>query len=315
MSVPKILLLGLGELGSSLFSHLASLPSIHLTIGTHDPSKHASLLSSHPTVSHIAIDLTSPSTSLAKTFAAYDVLISATGFSSTPDSVMKLAHEVLEAGKIRQAQGKGKLWFFPWQWGVDYDVTGDGEGLMPLFGQQKAARDFLREKAEQSGVCWTIVSTGIFMSFLFEDFWGIVDRSREDNGKIVVRCLKDWKHRVTVTDVDDIGRVVARVLSGHVEAENRILYVAGDTVSYEELADIVGRASRKEIDKEEWSIPHLDTELKADPENRLKKYRLVFAREGVWWDKEKTVNHQLGMSMADVETYARKLFRNKDSSQ
>jgi len=73
-------------------------------------------------------------------------------------------------------------------------------------------------------------------------------------------------------------------------------------------AVLVGHVSGKEIDKEEWSIPHLDAELKADPENGIKRYRLVFARDGVWWDKEKTVDRQLGMNMVDVETYVRRLF-------
>ncbi|CAA9956701.1 NmrA domain containing protein [Pyrenophora teres f. maculata] len=310
MSTTKILLLGLGELGSAFLSHLITLPFTHLTVGTPNPSKHASLLASYPTVSHRAIDLAAPSDSLTKTFAAFDILIIATGFSSNIDSVTKLANEVLEAGKIRQAHRKSKLWFFPWQWGVDYDITGDAEGKMPLFGKQKAVRDLLRERAEESGVDWTIVSTGIFMSFLFEDFWGIVDRSREDDGRIVVRCLKNWEHKVTVTDVDDIGRMLAKIVARHVEANNRILYIAGDTVSYQELADVVGRVNGKEIGREEWSIPQLEAELKADPDNQIKKYRLVFARDGVWWDKEKTVNHQLGISMVDVETHARKLFGN-----
>ncbi|RMZ74474.1 hypothetical protein GMOD_00003519 [Pyrenophora seminiperda CCB06] len=315
MSTTNILLIGFGELGSALFSHLLTLPSTQITLGTPNSSKYASLLSSHPNVSHLTVDLTSPSTFLAKTLAAYDILISATGYSSTSDSVTRLAQEVLEAGKIRQAQEKGKLWFFPWQWGVDYDITGDVEGVMPLFGYQKAVRDLLREKAEESGVCWTIVSVGIFMSLLFEDYWGIVERSREDNRNIVVRCLGNWEHKVTATDVDDMGRVLARILAGQVEAKNRVLYVAGDTMSYGELADVVGRVSGKEIDKEEWSIPHLDAELRADPENKIKRYQLVFAKNGVWWDKEKTVNYQLGMSMVDVETYARKLFRTRGTDE
>ncbi|EDU41126.1 NmrA multi-domain protein [Pyrenophora tritici-repentis] len=315
MPTTKIILLGLGELGSAFLPHLIPLPSTHLTVGTPNPSKHASLLASYPTVSYLAIDLTTPSDSLAKAFAAFDILITATGFSSNIDSVTKLTNEVLQAGKIRQAQGKSKIWFFPWQWGVDYDVTGDVEGKMPLFGKQKAVRDLLRERAEESGVCWTIVSTGIFMSFLFEGSWGIIDRSREDRGKIVVRCLKNWEHKVTVTDVDDIGRVLAKIVAKHVEAENCILYIAGDTVSYQELADVIGHVSGKEIGREKWSIPYLEAELKADPDHQIKKYRLVFARDSVYWDKEKTANHELVMSMVDVETYARKLFGNKGSSQ
>lgn len=179
---------------------------------------------------------------------------------------------------------------------------------MPLFGEQKAVRELLREKAEESGVCWTVLSTGIFMSFLFEPFWGVVDRIAEQEKVLTVRCLGEWGHGVTVTDVGDIGRVIRKILAGDVEAENRVLYAAGDSVRYGELADIVERVTGCEVVKEAWSVEHLQEELKKDPNDGIKKYRLVFSGDGVFWQKEKTVNHQLGMKMIGVETYAKELF-------
>lgn len=181
---------------------------------------------------------------------------------------------------------------------------------MPLFGEQKSVRDLLRAEAERSNVAWTVVSTGIFMSFLFEPFWGIVGREKEAIGVVTVRCLRDWEHGVTVTDVGDIGRVLARVLAGDVEGENRVLYVAGDSVRYGRLADIVEEVvgSGCRVVRESWSVDYLREELRKDPDDGIKKYRLVFAGDGVYWDKEMTVNCQLGMDMKDVETFARKLF-------
>lgn len=196
---------------------------------------------------------------------------------------------------------------------MDYDVTLDGNGLMPLFGEQKAVRDLLRSEAEKSGVHWTVVSTGIFMSFLFEPFWGIVDRRRRKEGgcveeEVVVRCLRDWEHGVTVTDVHDIGRVLKRILAGNVQAENRVVYVAGDTVTYNDVASIVEKVVGHQVVREKWSVEHLQGELRRDPEDGIKKYRLVFAGEGVYWEKEKTVNWELGMDMMGVEAYAKKVF-------
>ncbi|KAI4647220.1 uncharacterized protein J4E79_010371 [Alternaria viburni] len=295
MTSPKtqILLLGAGELGTAFLPHLSALPNTHITIGIRSPSKYTHLQS--PNISLTAIDLSSPSPSLAKKFSAHDILISATGFGADPSSVLKLGEEVLLAGKIRKEERKGKLWFFPWQWGVDYDVIGDGEGLMPLFGAQRDVRNLLRRKAEESDVKWTV-------------FWGIVDRSKEEEGTVVVRCLRDWNHKVTVTDVNDIGRVLARVIAGDVEAEDRVLYIAGDTVSYGQLADIVKRVSGKQIEQEAWRIEHLKKELDSAPEDGIKKYRLVFARDGVWWEMSRTVNKALSMDMMDVETFAKSLF-------
>lgn len=231
----------------------------------------------------------------------------------TPDTLLKLCNEVLEAGKQRRDRNErnGKLWYFPWQWGVDYDVTGDGQGLMPLFGAQQRVRDILRTQSTQSNVSWTVVSTGIFMSFLFEEFWGIVNSSPKEAGgkEVTVRALRDWNHKVTVTHVHDIGRVLARIVAGDVDAVDKVVYVAGQTVSYADLADIVTKVTGKEVQRDEWSIEYLEEELRKDPENELKKYRLVFAREGVWWEEEGTVNKALGMDMMRVEEYAGKVLR------
>jgi hypothetical protein len=308
----QILLLGAGELGTAIHAALSSLPNTHLTLGVLNPSKHTHLQS--PTTSVTALDLTSPSDTLIPHFAAYDTIISATGFASSPGSVTKLATEILSAGKLRARRGEPRLWFFPWQWGVDYDVTGDGAGLMPLFGEQKRVRDLLRAEAGRSNVAWTVVSTGIFMSFLFEPFWGVVDREREASGVVTVRCLRDWEHGVTVTDVGDIGRVLARVLAGDVEGENRVVYVAGDSVRYGRLADIVEEVVEEvvgsgcQVVRESWSVDYLREGLRKDPDDGVKRYRLVFAGDGVYWDKETTVNYQLGMAMKDIATFAGKLF-------
>ncbi|KAF1934825.1 NAD(P)-binding protein [Clathrospora elynae] len=310
-SQTTILLLGAGELGTAFLPHLSKLSNIHITLGVRNPPKYTHLTS--PIVSISQIDLASPSRELAETFAEHDILISATGFGADPSTVLKLANEVLAAGMLRQDRGQASLWYFPWQWGVDYDVTGDGNGLMPLFGAQRHVRTLLRKQALSSNVKWTVVSTAIFMSFLFEQFWGIVDRSLEaESGNITVRCLRDWDHKVTVTDVNDIGRVLARIIASPSLFTNNILYVAGDTVLYAELASIVERVSGATVEMETWDVPHLERELSNSPDNGIKKYRLVFARDGVWWDKEKTINHELGMPMMDVATYADRLF-NKGS--
>ncbi|KAF2689859.1 NAD(P)-binding protein [Lentithecium fluviatile CBS 122367] len=304
MSNPaQILLIGAGELGTAFLPHLSALPNTKVTLGVRTPSKYTQLAG--PDVTLTALDITGPSDELSKTFAQYDIVISATGFGQSAGTVTKLANEILEAGKLRKKAKKERLWFFPWQWGVDYDIIGDGEGLMPLFGEQKGVRNLLREKSFESHVNWTIVSTGIFMSFIFEQFWGIVDR---EGDQVTMRAFRDWNHKVTVTDVRDIGKVLARVVAGDVESENQVVYAAGDTVSYGQLADLVERIMEKKVEREKWSIPHLQAELAKDPDNLIKRYRLVFARDGVWWDKELSANHKLQIPATNVETYARELF-------
>lgn len=303
----KILLLGAGELGTAFLPHLSALPNTHITIGVRSPSKYTHLARSNVHITQI--DLGSDSALLAEEFSKQDILISATGFGQSPSTVLKLAHEALDAGALKGSRGQGQLWFFPWQWGVNYDIIGDGEGLMPLFGAQKAVRELLRSKASSSNVKWTVVSTGIFMSFLFEPFWGIIDTTQlAPSGKLTVRCLRDWRHEVTVTDVHDIGKVLARIVAGDIDANDRILYVSGDTIRYGELADLIEHVTEKEVVREKWSIPYLEEELKKDPENGIKKYRLVFARDGVCWNPEESVNYQLEIPTLDLDTYATKWF-------
>jgi hypothetical protein len=302
----KILLIGAGELGTAFLPHLRSLPNTYITLGIRTISKYTHLASLNTSL--LCLDISGPSSKLAETFSNFDVVISCTGFGQAAGSITKLANEILEAGKLRAEEGKEKLWFFPWQWGVDYDITGDGDGLMPSFGEQVEVRNLLREKAKESNIKWTIVSTGIFMSFLFQQFWGIVDAQSESTvlkESVTVRALRNWEHSVTVTDVNDIGKVLARIVAGDVESEDRVLYVAGDTISYSQLADIIARVTGQEVQREEWSIPHLKEELAKDLENLIKKYRLVFAGDGVSWDKKLTVNHQLSIPVTDVETYAK----------
>ncbi|KAF2659920.1 NAD(P)-binding protein [Lophiostoma macrostomum CBS 122681] len=218
----EILLLGAGELGAAFLPHLATLAQTHVTIGVRTPSKYEHLSKDRDNVGLLTLDTTGPSEELSRIFAKFDTVISCTGFGQSPEGMSKLAEEVLRAGRIRAEEGKGRVWFFPWQWGVDYDVTGDSEGLMPLFGEQVKVRNLLRKTAVQSNIKWTIVSTGIFMSFLFEQFWGMVD---QEDRRIKVRALGSWDHKVSVTDVGDIGKCLAKVVAGDIESENRIVYV------------------------------------------------------------------------------------------
>lgn len=149
------------------------------------------------------------------------------------------------------------------------------------------------------------------MSFLFEPFWGIVDRSREGSeGKVIVRCLKDWRHGVSVTAERDIGRVLGRIVKGDVDARDKVVYVAGSSVAYGELAGMVQRVVGQGVvvERETWGVEGLREQARRDPGDGVKAYRVAFAGEGVAWDKKETVNEELGMEMLGVEEYAKELF-------
>ncbi|KAF2643581.1 hypothetical protein P280DRAFT_497144 [Massarina eburnea CBS 473.64] len=270
---PTKILLSAGELALSILPHPTPLPSTHLTISRNRLHHHT------PT--------------------------------NQPTSLLNPTHEVLKARPLHHQQptplGKKKspkkLHFFPWQWSVDPDTditgndNGNGNALIPLLSAQK------KKKKEPISI-----SISLLLAPFWFWFWGIENRTAPNKKKpIILRASRDQEHKVTMPDDSDTGRVVA----SEVDARDRIVYAAGgdtDTISYAQLASIVSKVMGKEVRREEWRIARLGDELAKDPGDLIKKYRLVFAREGAWWDKEGSVNAKLGIEVMDVETYARGLF-------
>lgn len=59
--------------------------------------------------------------------------------------------------------------------------------------------------------------------------------------------------------------------------KHKIVYMAGETISYARLAEVVEIVLGKKVRRELWSVDHLREELKKDPDNLVKRYRVVFA--------------------------------------
>ncbi len=148
---------------------------------------------------------------------------------------------------------------------------------------------------------WVIVSTGMFTSFLFEPSLGVVDLAQNS-----IHALGSWDTAVTVTTAQDIGALTAEIIFAEPRIVNSVVYTAGDTVTYEQLADIVDSVLRRKLLREEWSVPLLKDDLAKDPSNPIKKYRVVFAEgRGVSWDVGKTFNALRGIAVISVEQWAR----------
>jgi len=145
-----VLVLGAGELGLSILQALAShslRPNTSVLL--RPSSKSAPDLP--PNITPVYCDI--HSSDLHTYLEGYDIVISATGFSSPSLTQIHLAEEAIKAGVGR---------FVPWQFGLDYDLVGKGSG-MELFDEQLEVRRLLRA---QSVVKWTIISTGLFTSYL-----------------------------------------------------------------------------------------------------------------------------------------------------
>lgn len=290
----SVLVLGAGELGLAVLSALSSHPklaSTRLAVALR-PSTISS--ASSPKIQQLAswnvhlepLDIMAESSEdMATLFSKYHTVISCTGMELPPGTQTKIANAIVQSGAKR---------FFPWQFGMDYDAIGQGSS-QDLFDEQLAVRKILRD---QSKVEWVIVSTGLFMSFLFLAAFGVVDLDKK-----IVRGLGTWDNKITVTTPKDIGRVVADVALDPRGVKNEVVYTAGATIEYGQLADLLDHHFGATFTRELWDLDALKKQMEADP-NVMVKYRDTFAQgRGVAWSMAKTINAERHITMTDLRDY------------
>ncbi|CAM4332210.1 NmrA-like family protein [Comamonas aquatilis] len=225
---------------------------------------------------------------LAVVFARYDTVIGCAGYAAGINTPMKLARAALQSGIPR---------YFPWQFGVDFDVIGRGSP-QDIFDAQLDVRELLRSQDQTE---WVIISTGMFMSYLFEPEFGVVDLKND-----AVHALGDLDTAVTLTTPDDIGALTAEVVFAQPRIRNEIVYLAGDTVTYGEVADRLEAGLGRPFTRSIWTEQYLLDELARDQQNMMRKYRAAFAQgRGVAWDKSGTFNQRRAIPVTDVLSWIR----------
>lgn len=223
---------------------------------------------------------------LAMLFRSFHTVVNCTGFVGGPGTQLKLGSAALIAGVNR---------YVPWQFGVDYDTieTGSAGGI---FDEQIAVRRLMRSQAETA---WVIVSTGMFTSFLFEPAFDVANLEAR-----TVNALGSWDTSVTVTTPRDIGRLTADILNRQAPDESGIFFVAGETITYRRLAELVEEAIGAPVQRTEWTIEMLQRDLAEQPDNVMRKYRLAFAQEpGVAWPMSATYNQLHAIRTDDVAAF------------
>ena len=295
----NILVLGAGELGLPVLRNLARKAkhvkgakiSVLLrasAVESADPSKQRDIAEIRDLGIEIVVgDLVKSSVDeLAAVFARYDTVIGCAGYAAGIDTPMKLARAALQARIPR---------YFPWQFGVDFDVIGRGSP-QDIFDAQLDVRELLRGQHETE---WVIISTGMFMSYLFEPEFGVVDLKAN-----AVHALGSLDTAVTLTTPDDIGALTAEVVFAVPRIRDEIVYLAGDTVTYGEVADKLQSGLGRPFSRHEWTEQQLLDELARDPTNMMRKYRAAFAQgRGVAWDKSGTFNQQRAIPVTDVASW------------
>ena len=297
----NILVLGAGELGFPVLSNLARRAkdvtgakiSVLLrasAVESTEPGKQRDVAEIRNLGIEIVVgDLVKSSIDeLAVVFARFDTVIGCAGYAAGINTPMKLARAALQARIPR---------YFPWQFGVDFDVIGRGSP-QDIFDAQLDVRELLRSQHQTE---WVIISTGMFMSYLFESEFGVVDLKNS-----AVHALGSRDTAVTLTTPEDIGALTAAVVFAQPRIRNDIVFLAGDTVTYSEVADKLQAALGRPFSKSEWPEQYLLDELARDPQNMMRKYRAAFAQgRGVAWDKTGTFNQLNAIPVTDVSSWIR----------
>ena len=292
----NILVLGAGELGMPVLRNLArrakgiagariSVLLRQSALESNDPGKQSDISEIRAAGIEIVLgDLVSDSIDdLAVMFSRYDTVIGCTGYAAGINTPMKLAKAALQSGIPR---------YFPWQFGVDFEAIGRG-GPQDIFDAQLDVRELLRSQDKTE---WVIISTGMFMSYLFEPEFGVVDLENSE-----VHALGSLDTAVTLTTPDDIGVLTAEIVFFEPAIRNAIVFLAGDTVTYGDVADKLEAALGRPFKRSVWTVPLLMEELANDPNNMMRKYRAAFAiGRGVLWDKAGTFNAIQGIPVTDL---------------
>ncbi|MFC7673323.1 aromatic alcohol reductase [Mycolicibacterium sp. GCM10028919] len=292
-----VLVIGAGELGTCVLDALsrradrdADLRSLTLMVrrSTSDHAKRRATDLAAAGIALVELDVAQASVAeLAAVMGRHHTVISCIGMTAGPGTQVKLARAALAGGVPR---------YFPWQFGMDYDVIGRNSP-QDLFDEQLDVRDLLRG---QDATQWVIVSTGLFTSFLFEPSFGVVDLSTN-----TVNALGSWDNRVTVTTPEDIGALTTEIVHARPRIANQVVHVAGDTIDFRQLADIVDEVRGEPVARTEWSLPHLLDELERHPADSMAKYHAMFAQgRGVAWPKERSFNGTHGIATTTAAEWA-----------
>lgn len=173
--------------------------------------------------------------------------------------------------------------------------------MQDVFDEQLDVRGMLRSSSQtDTNLQWTIISTGMFTSFLFEPSFGVVDL---ENASIC--ALGSWENRVTLTTPADIGRITAEIVLGLNSSSSagttissdpssspspdsgKVLFIGGDTISYAELASLVERESSRNHFTGASSMWEMRRTLSAGTRGmRYSSIRLFLSRDkgfrGIW---------------------------------
>lgn len=292
----SFLIVGAGEVGLAVLNSLYTYQEKHniaLKVGVLVQPQASSIArvkenTSFKNIQVESLDLLNEShENLVAVFEKYDTVICCSGFAQGMGMQVKITEAVLAAGVKR---------YIPWQFGVDYDKIGYGSA-QPSFDEQLAVRDLLSVQQQTN---WIIVSTGMITSFLFREDFGVISLASHK-----FNALGSYQHKLTLTACEDIGKLTVEVLFHEPAIENQVVYIAGATLTFEEIFNQLEDILATKFERNVWDIPYLTQQIQDNPDHVFSRYHLVFTDPGVHWPMSQTFNFRNNIATTDLTNWAK----------
>jgi hypothetical protein len=198
------------------------------------------------------VDYTS-SESLVDALRGHDVVLSTLGFSSVP----------LQKSIIDAAVEAGVKRFIPSDFaGISTDPKAKD---LPPYAPTTEILEYLKAKAESSGLEYTVFSIGAFLEFIIETPF-FVDWKNHS-----AELFDDGAHAFSCTSVSGVGKAVAASLKKPEDTKNKNLFVHEVVLSQAKLLAL----AKKHTADEAW------TETKLNAADELEKAKTKVEQEGI----------------------------------
>ena len=223
---------------------------------------------------------------LTAIFRGFDVVVSTLG-----NGVLTADEKLIEAAKV-----SGIRTFIPSMFGFDYSTPGMNLTILPA-----GAKEAVAQKLIASGVGYVITSVGLFSEYLLSPFSGL------DLDKGVLKAPYSFDTQLTTTTLDTIGHSTAELIVQDVRNE-RVRF-ASDTVTFEQLARAVEKATGKTLTRIVQSEAELDAQIAANSDDHIPRYHKWWGLgKGMAWEKKTSWNATHGIPTKDIDAIAVEFF-------
>ncbi|KAK6215222.1 hypothetical protein QIS74_08241 [Colletotrichum tabaci] len=136
----------------------------------------------------------------------------------------------------------------------------------PYYKDAVAIQEYLKDKADQSGMKWTVVATGPLLGCVLN---GNYMYNYQEQTALQVSNVS---HRVSVTRRSTLAKVISGIFARSKNMQSGPIFIQDYTTSQKEMLEVAERLSGKK-----WSVQHVDGEEKL--QNGLDMFKKAAADE------------------------------------